>query len=832
LYAHLGILFCPSCGREIKSHSVDQITDTILALGEKNSSDKSTSGTVDKVWIKILTPFIRRQKADLKKILLLARQQGFLRVIIDGKMSDLDDDIPELTRKKRHTIEVVIDRFKVTPDERDRLSEGIELAMKMGKGQVTVEAGKHGRLLFSSSFTCPECQLIFPEISPRSFSFNSPVGACEECQGIGRVFRVDGALILPPVERVTLHECIDNWNTVLDRRPLIEFLKKLRNRGIDTETPVLELTKKDKKWILHGTNRTGSKWTGIVNLMAGRYKRVKSGYIREKLKRYIGEQVCPSCEGHRLRPESLAVRFRDKNLAELTVESVKSLVVLFSKLVLTSREIELCGLVIDEIRNRLDFLLKVGVGYLTLRREVGTLSGGEFQRIRLAGQLGSQLTGVLYVLDEPSVGLHPLDQRNLLRTLFELRDLGNTVLVVEHDRDTILRADHIIDLGPGAGKKGGEIVFSGSLKNLVGKSQSVTARYLNTTVGNWSRETNRLSPDRGFLRLLGAREHNLRNITAEFPIGLLTCVTGVSGSGKSTLVLDTLYRSLAQRLQRRVRVRRPGGHDSLEGVAAVDRIVVVDAAPIGRSSRSNPATYTKVFGEIRQLFSMIQAARERGYNSGRFSFNVAGGRCEACAGEGVCRIQMQFMPDVFVTCEVCDGKRYNRETLEIKYRGVNIAEVLSMTVREALEFFQDIPGVRRRLEMLDRVGLGYLELGQPAPSLSAGEVQRMKLSRELSRKSCGRTVYILDEPTTGLHFADIEILLDVLKSLVNRGETVIIVEHNIDVVLNSDWVIDLGPGGGAEGGNLLGSGPPEHIAGLSKSVTGQFIRESLSCKTK
>ena len=823
LYAHLGRLSCPSCGREITSHSVDEIVDLVLALGGPGE-DGSGSGAR----VQLMAPLVRGAKGEHKKVLQLAVRQGFFRVVVDGTMHDLDDGLPRLSRKDCHDIDVVVDRFRVTDEERGRLAEGIELAMKMANGLVTVDAGEYGRFLYSSRSACPDCELSFPEISPRSFSFNSPVGACPECQGIGRVYRVDGELILPPGERCSLEDMIFRWSSLLGRRSLLGLFKELNRRCIGTSLPVRELSEADQRWILLGTKDEGGEvFPGLVNLMTQRYKRVRQGQVKENLKRYIGEQVCPGCAGRRLRSESLAVRFRGRNITEVTGDSVQALGSFFEEVELTERDVEMCGLVVMEIKSRLVFLRKVGLGYISLDREVGTLSGGEFQRIRLAGQLGSQLTGVLYVLDEPSVGLHPLDQRNLLLTLRELRDLGNTVLVVEHDRDTILTADHIIDMGPAAGKQGGRVVYTGTLEGLSRAPDSVTARYLEKPAGALGEPLTPHPPRRGYLRLVGAKEHNLNDITVEFPLGLLTCVTGVSGSGKSTLVLDTLYCALARSLNQGRAGGRPGKHDCLEGDSGVDRVIVVDARPIGRTSRSNPATYSTVFTDIRALFSRTVQARERAFGPGRFSFNVRGGRCEACQGEGVCRVEMQFMPDVFVTCEVCGGLRYNRETLEVKYRGLNIAEILSMTISETLRFFQDIPKIRRKLEVLRQVGLGYLELGQPAPSLSAGEVQRMKLSRELTRRSTGRTVYILDEPTTGLHFADIEVLLGVLKSLVDRGETVIIVEHNLDVVLAADWVVDLGPGGGIEGGNLLGAGSPETIAGLPGSVTGQFIREAL-----
>jgi len=822
LYAHLGRLFCPSCGREITSHSVDEIVDLVLSLGEPGED-----GTGSGARVQLMAPLVRGAKGEHKKVLQLAVRQGFFRVVVDGTMHDLDNGLPRLSRNDCHDIDVVIDRFRVTDDERGRLAEGIELAMKMADGLVTVDAGEYGRFLYSSRSACPDCELSFPEISPRSFSFNSPVGACPECQGIGRVYRVDGELILPPSERCSLEDMIFRWSSLLGRRSLMGLFKELNRRCIGTSLPVRELSEADRQWVLLGTKDDGGEvFPGLVNLMTQRYKRIRQGQVKETLKRYIGEQVCPGCVGHRLRCESLAVKFRGRNIAELTGDSVRALGSFFAEVELTARDVEMCGLVVVEIKSRLDFLQKVGLGYISLDREVGTLSGGEFQRIRLAGQLGSQLTGVLYVLDEPSVGLHPLDQRNLLLTLRELRDLGNTVLVVEHDRDTILTADHIIDLGPAAGKQGGRVMYTGALEGLSRAPDSVTARYLEKPAGARGEPLVSQPPRRGYLRLVGAREHNLNDITVEFPLGLLTCVTGVSGSGKSTLVLDTLYCALARSLNQG-HAGRPGKHEYIEGDSGIDRVIVVDARPIGRTSRSNPATYSTVFTDIRALFSRTVQARERAFGPGRFSFNVRGGRCEACEGEGVCRVEMQFMPDVFVTCEVCRGLRYNRETLEVKYRGLNIAEILSMTISESLRFFQDIPKIRRKLEVLRQVGLGYLELGQPAPSLSAGEVQRMKLSRELTRRSTGRTVYILDEPTTGLHFADIEVLLGVLKSLVDRGETVIIVEHNLDVVLAADWVVDLGPGGGIEGGNLLGAGSPETIAGLPGSVTGQFIGEAL-----
>jgi excinuclease ABC subunit A len=772
LYARIGRPHCWSCGKPITSQTVTQIVDQVLAL---------PSGTK----IQVLGPVVRGRKGEYRQIFTQMRKEGFVRVRVTGKLHDLDEPI-ELDKNKKHTIEVVVDRLVVTLDIPRRLADSLETALKLADGIVTINLPDTGKdLTFSERMACIECGVSYPEISPRIFSFNNPHGACPACDGLGT--KLEGS-----------------------------------SAGIDSSLRLL----------------SEEFFGASLGSLDRRYKDTQSSRVREEIETYVERlasvRPCPECQGARLRKESLAIRVGGLNIAELTRKSVKDASAFFAALggassgngdlSLTEKEREIARRILKEIQERLGFLINVGLDYLTLDRTAATLAGGEGQRIRLATQIGSSLVGVLYILDEPSIGLHQRDNVRLLNTLKRLRDLGNTVLVVEHDEETIRSADYVIDLGPGAGISGGRVVAAGTPQDIMASRQSLTGRYL---AGELSIAVPRVRrPQTGqYLTIVGARQHNLKNIDVEIPLGLFTCVTGVSGSGKSTLVADILRKALDARLYGGR--ERPGDHDKLLGVEHIDKVIDIDQAPIGRTPRSNPATYTGVFTFIRELYALTPEARMRGYQPGRFSFNVKGGRCEACQGDGLIQIEMHFLPDVYVTCDVCKGKRYNRETLEIKYKGASIADVLNMTVEEALRFFENVPRIKEKLQTLYDVGLGYIKLGQSATTLSGGEAQRVKLSRELSRRSTGRTLYILDEPTTGLHFADIQQLLDVLHRLRDAGNTVLVIEHNMDVIKTADHIIDLGPEGGDEGGKVVATGTPEEIARIKASYTGQFLKRVL-----
>ncbi len=772
LYARIGRPHCYKCGKPITSQTITQIVDQVLTL---------PPGTK----IQVLAPVVRGRKGEYRQIFTQMRKEGFVRARVNGKLRELDEAI-ELDKNKKHTIEVVVDRLVVTPDIPRRLADSLETALKLADGIVTVNLPDEGRdLTFSERMACIECGVSYPEISPRIFSFNNPHGACPACDGLGT--RLDGSSI------------------ALD--------SSLRLLGEDF-------------------------FGASLGSLDRRYKDTQSSRVREEIETYVDRlasiRPCPECQGARLRKESLAIRVGGLNIGELTRKSVKDAAAFFASLgapssgngdlALTEKEREIARRILKEIRERLGFLINVGLDYLTLDRTAATLAGGEGQRIRLATQIGSSLVGVLYILDEPSIGLHQRDNVRLLNTLKRLRDLGNTVLVVEHDEETIRSADYVIDLGPGAGVSGGRVVAAGTPPDIMANRQSLTGRYL---AGEFSIPVPHMRrPQTGqYLTIVGAREHNLKGIDVEIPLGLFTCVTGVSGSGKSTLVTDILRKALDARLYGGR--ERPGDHDKLLGVDRIDKVIDIDQAPIGRTPRSNPATYTGVFSFIRELYALTPEARMRGYQPGRFSFNVKGGRCEACQGDGLIQIEMHFLPDVYVTCDVCKGKRYNRETLEIRYKGASIADVLNMTVEEALRFFENVPRIKEKLQTLYDVGLGYIKLGQSATTLSGGEAQRVKLSRELSRRSTGQTLYILDEPTTGLHFADIQQLLDVLHRLRDAGNTVLVIEHNLDVIKTADYIIDLGPEGGDEGGRVVATGTPEEIARIKGSYTGQFLRRVL-----
>jgi excinuclease ABC subunit A len=772
LYARVGRPHCYNCGRPITSQTVTQIVDQVQAL---------SPGTK----IQVLAPVVRGRKGEYRQIFTQMRKEGFVRVRVNGKLRDLDEPI-ELDKNKKHTIEVVVDRLVVTPEIRRRLADSLETALKLADGIVSVNLPDGGKdLTFSERMACIECGVSYPEISPRIFSFNNPHGACPACDGLGT--KLDGS-----------------------------------SAGLDGSLRLLN-----------------EEFFGAsLGSLDRRYKDTQSSRVREEIETYVERlasvRPCPECHGARLRKESLAIRVGGLNIAELTRKSVKDASAFFAALggsssedgdlSLTEKEREIARRILKEIRERLGFLTNVGLDYLSLDRTAATLAGGEGQRIRLATQIGSSLVGVLYILDEPSIGLHQRDNVRLLNTLKRLRDLGNTVLVVEHDEETIRSADYVIDLGPGAGISGGRVVGVGTPQDIMANRQSLTGKYLSGDLAIPVPRVRR--PQTGqYLTIVGARQHNLKNIDVEIPLGLFTCVTGVSGSGKSTLVTDILRKALDARLYGGR--ERPGDHDKLLGVDRIDKVIDIDQAPIGRTPRSNPATYTGVFTYIRELYALTPDARVRGYQPGRFSFNVKGGRCEACQGDGLIQIEMHFLPDVYVTCDVCKGKRYNRETLEVKYKGASIADVLSMTVEEALRFFENVPRIKEKLQTLYDVGLGYIKLGQSATTLSGGEAQRVKLSRELSRRSTGRTLYILDEPTTGLHFADIQQLLDVLHRLRDAGNTVLVIEHNLDVIKTADHIIDLGPEGGDEGGEVVATGTPEEVARIKGSFTGQFLKRVL-----
>ncbi len=828
LYARVGLPHCPKCGKQISRQAPEQIVDRVLTFPEGQR-------------ILVLGPVVRGRKGEYRQLFQDLRRQGFARVRVDGVLYELGEEIP-LDKNRKHQIDVVVDRLVVKPDIRTRLNDSIETALKLGQGIVAISVVDGEEMIFSRNFACPDDGVSLPEIEPRIFSFNAPYGACPTCTGLGFKQEIDPDRVLDPTLSL-LDGAVVPWASSTSEY-YQELLRSLADHfGVDMRAPVRKLPREFIRVLLHGTdeavrikyhNRWGAlrqydtAFEGVIPQLERRYAESDSEYVKEEIEQYMSTAPCPDCRGTRLKKESLAVTIAERSIADVCALTVRGAMQFFSTLSLTEREQMIAHQVLKEIRARLKFLVDVGLDYLTLDRTANTLSGGEAQRIRLATQIGSGLMGVLYVLDEPSVGLHQRDNRRLIDTLARLRDLGNTILIVEHDEETIRSADWIVDIGPGAGAHGGRIVARGPLEAILAEPESITGQYL-AGHRRIPIPQRRRPGARGALVIRGAREHNLKGIDVRVPLGMFVCVTGVSGSGKSTLIDDILHRALAQRLHG-VRMR-PGAHDRIEGVDLIDKVINIDQSPIGRTPRSNPATYTKTFDLIRELFAQTPDARVRGFRQGRFSFNVRGGRCDACEGDGIVRIEMHFLPDVYVPCEVCKGKRYNRETLEVKYKGRSISDVLDMTVDEALEFFDAIPRIRRKLRTLADVGLGYIRLGQPATTLSGGEAQRVKLSTELSRRDTGRTVYILDEPTVGLHFADVHRLLDVLHRLVDAGNTVIVIEHNLDVIKTADWVIDLGPEGGEFGGEVIAEGTPEQVARVPKSYTGQFLRRLVQAET-
>jgi len=803
LYSTIGAPHCPGCGREISSQTPAQIVDQVMAEHQDAR-------------IMLLAPVVRGRKGEYKKDLDKYVKEGFLRARVDGVLRSLDEEIV-LDKRRNHTIEVVVDRLLVKPGVEKRLEASIETATKLASGLVTVAVVGGDERLYSQKMACPDCGMNVPHLEPRSFSFNSPFGACEDCRGLGSKWSFDVDKLLVDPSKPLLDGATAMGAGVTYRN--FELEEAAERLHIDLNTPFEELNEKDRKILIYG----GAGYPGLIKVLEEIFSEAGDSY-RDWLMNYMSAVECPSCHGKRLKPASLAVQVKGISIADFTGLAAGKALDVVRSWRLTLREEQIAGRVVDEIRQRLAFLTSVGLEYLSLDRSAATLAGGESQRIHLATQIGSKLRGVLYVLDEPSIGLHPRDNTRLLDTLARLRDLGNTVLVVEHDAETIERADYVVDLGPGAGRLGGHLIAAGPPEAIKASPESLTGKYL---AGTLSIETPPLRRKGNGKKLVvsGAREHNLKNLTVEFPLGLFIAVTGVSGSGKSTLVTDIVYRTLARHIYRAH--DEPGEYTSLTGLEHIDKVIEIDQSPIGRTPRSNPATYTGVFGPIRDLYAMLPEARERGYKPGRFSFNVKGGRCEACGGDGLKRIELNFLPDVYVTCDVCRGRRYNRETLQVKYKGLSIADLLESSVDDALPVLENIPQIRSKLETLRDVGLGYLHLGQSSTTLSGGEAQRIKLARELSRRQTGRTFYTLDEPTTGLHFDDVKKLLDVLNRLVDLGNTIVVIEHNLDVVKMADWVIDLGPEGGDEGGRLVVAGTPEQVARNKRSYTGQALAKVL-----
>lgn len=827
LFARAGRAYCPKCGKPISQQTVEQMVDQLMVLGD---------GTK----LIILAPVVRGKKGEHQKVLEDIRKNGYVRVRIDGQIMDITDEI-KLEKNKKHTIEAVIDRIVIKEGIQSRLSDSIETALGLGGGILTVDVVGNKELMFSQNFACVDCGISLPEIAPRMFSFNSPFGACPDCTGLGNNMEIDPALVVPDQSKALIDGAIAPLSKNTNSYFMCQLESVVEKYGYSLYDTWEALPDDVKHVILWGSGAERFTFTyenmygeeksyhavfeGAIPTLSRRYKESTSDSAREEIEEYMSSKPCPTCKGARLKPESLAIKVGGKNIYETTRLTVGEAEQFFRSLELTDREKTIANQILKEINARLGFLVNVGLDYLSLDRAAGTLSGGEAQRIRLATQIGSGLVGVLYILDEPSIGLHQRDNNRLLDTLKHLRDLGNTLIVVEHDEDTMNAADHIIDIGPAAGAHGGRIIAQGTVDEIKACEPSITGQYLSGRKFIPVPE-NRRQPNGKWLEVVGAKENNLNNLTVRFPLGLFTAVTGVSGSGKSTLVNEILFKGLASRLSG-ARVRA-GEHDEIRGLDYIDKIIDIDQSPIGRTPRSNPATYTSLFDAIREVFSQTPEAKVRGYKPGRFSFNVKGGRCEACRGDGIIKIEMHFLPDVYVPCEVCKGARYNRETLEVRYKGKSISQVLDMVVDEAVEFFQNIPKIHRKLQILQDVGLGYIKLGQPATTLSGGEAQRVKLATELARRSTGKTLYILDEPTTGLHTADIHRLMEVLQRLVDGGDSVVVIEHNLDVIKTADYIIDLGPEGGTGGGTIIAQGTPEEVVGIPQSYTGQFLKPILA----
>lgn len=828
LYARAGIPHCPKCGKEIKKQTIDEMVDKVLELPERTK-------------FQILAPIVRGKKGRHEKVFESAKKSGYVRVRVDGNMYELSEEI-KLDKNIKHSIEIVIDRLSIRGGIEKRLTDSIENALKLGNGLMEVDVIGGETVTFSQNFACPDCGISIDEIQPRSFSFNNPFGACPDCFGLGYKMEFDVDLMIPD-KSLSINQgaiVVLGWQSANDPKSFTNaILQALCKRyDFDLDTPFEEYPKNIQDILINGTN--GEKvpvhykgqrgigtydiaFEGLIRNVERRYRETGAESSKAEYETYMRITPCGTCHGQRLKPESLAVTIGDKNIYEMTEMPVRDLRAFLDEVQLTSAQLAIGKEILKEIKGRLQFLIDVGLDYLSLSRATGTLSGGEAQRIRLATQIGSGLVGVAYIMDEPSIGLHQNDNEKLLATLKHLRDLGNTLIVVEHDEDTMLAADYVVDIGPGAGEHGGEVVAAGTAKEIMKNKDSITGKYLSRKLQVPVPETRRKPT--GFIKVVGAKENNLKNIDVKFPLGVFTCVTGVSGSGKSSLVNEILYKSLARKLNRARII--PGKCKGIEGIEQLDKVINIDQSPIGRTPRSNPATYTGMFDMIRDLFAATVDAKERGYKKGRFSFNVKGGRCEACSGDGILKVEMHFLPDVYVPCEVCGGKRYNRETLEVKYKGKNIYDVLEMTVEEAMDFFKNVPRVYNKVKTLYDVGLGYIKLGQPSTQLSGGEAQRIKLATELSRRSTGKTIYVLDEPTTGLHFADVHKLVEILQRLTDEGNTVIVIEHNLDVIKAADYIIDMGPDGGDRGGTVVVAGTPEKVAEHKTSYTGKYVKMML-----
>ncbi|MBP1932593.1 excinuclease ABC subunit UvrA [Ammoniphilus resinae] len=822
LFARIGKPFCPTHHTEISAQTVEQMVDRILEYPERTR-------------MQILAPLVQGRKGEHTKLLEDARKQGYVRVRIDGETRDLSEEI-QLEKNKKHTIEVVIDRIVVKEGIHSRVADSLETALKLGDGKVIVDIIDQEELLFSQNLACPQCGFSMAELEPRMFSFNAPYGACPSCDGLGMKQEVDPDLVIPDRTKSLSEGAIEPWESSTSNYYEQLLHSVCKHFKIDMDLPVEQLPKEHLDILLYGNRKEKFRFVfdsdfggrrdseiyfeGVINQIQRRYVESTSDHMRESLEHYMSQKACPACKGQRLRPEVLSVFIDGQNISYVTGLSIKDAHLFFDQLQLSEKDMAIARLILKEIKFRLGFLLDVGLDYLTLSRAAGTLSGGEAQRIRLATQIGSSLMGVLYILDEPSIGLHQRDNTKLIKTLEHMRDLGNTLIVVEHDEDTMIAADYIVDIGPGAGVHGGKVVSQGTPEEVMNDPHSLTGQYLSGKKFI-PVPLERRKPNGKWIGVVGAKENNLKNISVKFPLGVFTCVTGVSGSGKSTLVNEILHKALARDLNRAK--TKPGSYRKIEGLEHLDKVIDIDQSPIGRSPRSNPATYTGVFDDIRDVFAQTNEAKVRGYKKGRFSFNVKGGRCEACRGDGIIKIEMHFLPDVYVPCEICKGKRYNRETLEVKYKGLNIADVLDLTVEDAVEFFKNIPKIHRKMQTLYDVGLSYMRLGQSATTLSGGEAQRIKLASELHRRSTGKTLYILDEPTTGLHVHDIDRLLKVLQRLVEAGDSVLVIEHNLDVIKTADYILDLGPEGGERGGLIVAKGTPEEVCRVEESYTGQYL---------